>query len=962
MKAFLHNTAKEIIEKYKDSIHKYCFVFPNKRTNFFFRKYYSELYGVSHKAPKMLEIRKLIHQFTKLNDVDDLTVIFKLYKIFNKTDKENKYSFDQFFKLGEIILSDFNEIDSWLTDPSQIFKNIKDIKEIETHFDWLSEEQKDVLKKFWINFTADEKSDEKKLFLNLWNILPNVYKELTSHLFEKRIAYTGLHYRVLSDLIDQHKLNTDQYKKYIFIGFNALNKAEIKLFKHLDKKEKAEFYWDTDQYYHLDNKQEAGDFLRKNFSVLNITDKDIPYNFLKPKEINLTGVSLNLGQAKILPEILKKIRKEEISERTAIILADEHMLFPVLSSLPEYVDSINVTMGYPMKLTPAFQFIKLYSDLHVQYNKKKSNTYYYKYVINLLKHPYVSENDRELNEKIINEINENNSFYIPANLFSNKGNNFYKLLFSKIPEKDASEIFLQTLLNLLFIIFDKTRDEKGNVVKTLKNEYIHRAYTKTKRLKELLLENDVETGLKLTVDILIQILRTDQISFEGDAVEGFQLMGLMESRNLDFKNIILLGFNEGNIPSVSKKPTFLSQSIRYAFEMPVIKHQDSVYAYLFYRLLQKAENINLVYNNIVNESNSGEISRFAFQLLYESGLEINHIQYNEKLYPVEPNEITVKKTPEVLKKLEQFTSESTNSFKKFSPAALNTYLDCSLKFYLRYIAGIKESKEVEEEFSSAGFGSLLHLILENVYTELKNKKGNSKVKPEDFKFILENLPGILESSFNTYYNNQINKTTGSSVIIKNVLLKYVTSVLKTDKEYAPFEIISLEADDDFSMQFEIEVDKQIKKVCLNGIIDRVDKKDNIYRVIDYKTGRPNNMFDSVESLFNTELKKRASHVFQTLFYSYLFIRNKQPDQIKVKPGIYYTRSMNKTSYDESVRMKTGRNKYIIIDENELDLIMPAFSNEIKKLLIEIFSSDFSFEQTDNTDICKYCSYNKICSK
>ncbi|MCD4793846.1 MAG: PD-(D/E)XK nuclease family protein [Bacteroidales bacterium] len=962
MQAFLYETAKEILCKYKLDIHSYCFVFPNKRTNFFFRKYYSELYGASHKAPKMLEIRRLIHQFTKLTDVDDLAVIFKLYKIFKKTDIDSKHNFDQFYKLGEIILSDFNEIDSWLTDPIQIFKNITDIKEIETHFDWLTEEQKDVLKKFWINFAVDEKSKEKKMFLELWNILPNVYKELKEYLLKRKIAYTGLLYRVLSDLIDQDKLNTNQYIKYIFIGFNALNSAELKLFKHLDKEGQAEFYWDTDKYYHLDNKQEAGDFLRKNFSALNISTKNIPENFLKSKEINLTGVSLNLGQAKILPEILKKIRNEEISDRTAIILADEHMLFPVINSLPEYVDLINVTMGYPMKLTPVFQFIKLYSDLHVQSNKNKSNTYYYKYVINLLKHPYVAENDKELNEKVINEINKNNSVYIPANLFSNKKNNFYKLLFLKIPDKDASITFLQTLLNLLFIIFDKTKDEEGNTVKNLKNEYIHRAYTKTKRLKELLLENDVETGLKLTADILMQIMRTDQISFEGDAVEGLQLMGLMESRNLDFKNIILLGFNEGNIPSVSKKPTFLSQSIRYAFEMPVIKHQDSVYAYLFYRLLQKAENINLVYNNIVNESNSGEVSRFAFQLLYESGLKINHIQYNEKLFPVEPNEISVKKTPEVLKKLDKFTSESTNAFKKISPAALNTYLDCSLKFYMKYVAEIKESKEVEEEFSSATFGSLLHLILENVYTELKTKKGNSIVKPEDFELIFVSLPEIIELSYNKYYKNQTIKTIGSQIIIKEVLLRYVTSVLKTDKEYAPFEIISLEADDDFSTQIEIEVDKQIKQVLLNGIIDRIDKKNNIYRVIDYKTGQPNNKFASVESLFNSELKKRSSHVFQTFFYTYLFIKSKKDDKINVKPGIYYTRSMNKSSYDESVKMKIAHNKDITIDEIELIKIIPEFINEIKKLLIEIFSSEYSFVQTDNTDICKYCSYNMICSK
>ncbi len=955
MKAFLYNTAKEILNKYKDDILLYCFVFPNKRTKFYFRKHYAEIYGTSSKAPDMREIRILTQNFTNLSELDNLNLIFILYKIFKEVEGKNKYNFDSFYRLGEIILSDFNEVDNWLIDPEQIFQNIKDIKEIDAQFDWLTEEQKEMLKSFWVNFSPENYSEEQKMFIELWNILPKIYKRFTEKLLANKTVYGGLKNRELSKLIDKEKINTEKYKKYLFIGFNALNKGEIKLFKHLKKINKAEFYWDTDKYYQNDKKQEAGDFLRKNFKELQISSKNLPSNLLKNKKIDLIGVPLNVGQAKIIPSLLKNIDIKNEAENTAIVLADEHLLFPTLSSLPEEIKTINVTMGYPFKMTPLFGIIKQYTALHTSSNIGGAS-FYHKNIINILRHPFVKNLETELTNQTITEIEQSNTIYVQSKNLISHNSELFKLLFSRIPEKDALDIFLSNILNLLFMMFDKSKDEEENTVKTLENEYIHKTYVKTKQIRETFRNNDVDVGLKLGSEILMQILRQEQIPFEGNAVEGIQLMGVLESRNLDFKNLVILGMNEGNMPAVSKKPTFISQSMRFAFEMPMIKYQDAVYAYLFYSLIQRAENISLVYNSIVNDGNSGELSRFILQLKNETDLSINEYHFNQTLSLKKKKEITIEKDPEVRQILKEFILENNSAKRKFSPAAINLYIDCSLRFYFKYIANFKEQNAVEEEFSQSAFGQILHKALENIYSDIKKEKNTNIIEKADIKKIYKKIPSYVNTAFKSIYGKTENyKITGSQIIIQKVISNYVSTVLKKDESYTTFEIISVEDKDKFISDIEIITDGNKQKVRISGIIDRIDKKDGVYRVIDYKTGTQRNKFNSIEELFNSEKTNRAKHVLQTFIYLLTFKNSNIESNLKIKPAIFYVRNMKNKDYSSSIFMKKNEMDEILTNE-----LLPEFKDKLQQTLSEIFSPELPFEQTKNKKNCEFCSFYDLC--
>jgi len=456
MKPFLYETADNIIKNYVDEIHDCWLIFPNKRTKYYFRKYFAQIIGKTSRPPKMIEIGKFIREITGFEDAEKLNLIFELFKIFKKFN--SNYSFDSFYRIGEIILSDFNEIDAWLVDPEQIYRNIKDLKEIDSHFDWLTEEQKELLSNFWKNFLTEKNSKEKEMFIGLWNLLPDVYAAFTKQLTTQKTGYTGLIYKVLSDMIDSDDVEIKNCRKIFFIGFNALNKAELKFFKYFEKQGIAEFFWDGDAYYMSDKKQEAGDFLRKNFNDLRIKPSDFPKNFAKNKHFNIIGTSLNLNQAKLLHSIIKK-DDEKYGDDTAVVTADESQLFPILSALPETIEKINVTMGYSFKFTPLYNFIIKFFKLHIFFEKHNHKNFYFKDVLNILKHPYVKDYNSKIPEEIKTTINDEKLIYLLPEKLLKSEDKLMKLIFSVNKNEGNTQYLLNNLLNILFVFFDKNKLE-----------------------------------------------------------------------------------------------------------------------------------------------------------------------------------------------------------------------------------------------------------------------------------------------------------------------------------------------------------------------------------------------------------------------------------------------------------------------------------------------------------------------
>lgn len=966
MKSFLEETAQDIIKKHKSRLSRVCFVFPNKRTKLFFRKYYSGLIGKTSWAPDMLTLRQVVRKFSGFEEPDKLSLIYDLYDVYNKIDNALKYNFNDFYRLGEVLINDFNEIDSWLVNPDEIYKNLKDIHDIENYFDWLDDDKKETLKNYWKNFSDDKTSPEKEKFSSFWKLLPIVYKEYTNILKSRKIGYNGLIFRTVSQLIDANSLNTNKYEKYIFIGYNALNKSEEKLISFLKDNNKAVIYWDTDAYYHNNKQQEAGDFLRKNFKNLKIKDYPIPDNFNKQnKNIDIIGVPLEVGQAKIIPKILKEYKVDKSGENTAIILSDEHLLFSVLHSLPPHIEKINVTMGYPLKATSLFNLLKQYIKLHTNLQRNKTGLFYYKDVVSLLKHPLILHLSKDNSEELISEIEEKNMVYIKSEyIFENSDNNqIINLIFQKLSSDNQEDNLLANLLNLLYFLFNKDKNESGKNIQTVENEFIYKAYTAIKRFREVVINRNIKLKLKLMSELLNQIVDAQQVPFTGDAVDGLQLMGVLETRNLDFENLIILGVNEGNFPAVSNSPTFISQSIRYAFDLPLIKYQDSVYAYLFYRLLQRAKNITLVYNNIINDSNAGEMSRFLMQLINETNLKITHKQLNQNLVPAKSEPIVIPKNDEIINTLKDYIYTSGNCKRRLSASAINTYIDCPLKFYFQYVANLRKPDEVEEEISHAAFGTILHDSLENIYKDIESVKNSNVINIDDFRNLDKKIPTYIEKSFKDYYEHRTDDFIfkGNQIIIKEVLAKYVSSVLEIDKKHAPFEIVSLEEKYGYKSEIDAEINGKIRKIGIRGIIDRVDKKDNIYRVIDYKTGKADKTFNGVPKLFDPENKNRNKHILQTFLYSYLFIDINSPLKIDVVPCIYDVRTMNRPNFKPYLDLKVGR-EIIEVNSEMLKELMPDFKTELSYTISELFDTDIPFTQTNNEKICEWCNFKTLCSK
>ncbi len=959
---FLYEVAEIFINRYGTNQKGICFVFPNKRSGDFFRKYYSEIHNKSTWSPSIYTINSLAKKLTNLKIPHKLNLIFDLHAVIKTIKGFGEYDFDKFYSLGELILSDLNEIDSYLVDVEKVFSDIKDIYEIDGKYQFLTEEQKEILKSYWSNFIKEKQSNEINKYLKIWKIFPTVYKRYREKLLNKNFAYEGLIYRVLSEKIEAKQINHHNFNKFVFIGFNALNKAQEKLFEYFKQSNIAEFYWNVDNYYLNDKKQEAGFFMRKNIINFPQKQKFFQSNFEKEKNIDLIGVPLEVGQAKSITTILENLANthsyKNIEKNTAIILADEHLLYPVLHSIPKDINLINVTMGYPLSDTQLYILLNLYVGLQesIQIQKNSNKNYYYKTVISILQHSYIQTNIKDVSQSVIAVLESENQAYINYKKLLVHENTILELLFSPISDNNGIELLGQ-ILNILFYLFSNKQEENS-----IDDEYIYQAYIKIKGLKEIFEQKKESFGIKITSKILKQLLKETRIPFTSEKVEGIQIMGIMESRNIDFENVIILGLNEGVFPSQASRPSLLTENLRHVFDLPLIKHQDSIFSYLFYSVLQRAENVFFLYNNITGYNNSREISRFVQQIIYESKLKINHLQLKQNLFPEINNKIIVYKNEEILNKLKRYFSKGQFAEKRMSVSAINTYIDCKLKFYFRYIAEIYEEKKIEEEISSVSFGSILHLVIESIYKDFVKTNNSKTILSENFDAFYDKIDKHIDLSFKKHYNipfDDIYEYRGSQIIIREVIKSHTINILNIDKKYAPFELTSIESRFN-NTSVKINIDDEKHDFALIAVIDRIDKKNGIYRIIDYKTGSVDKNFSDVPSLFVRGFKK-TKPIMQLFFYSLVILDNFKYLHEKIIPGIYDVRSMKKDSFDANIYLKDRKSK-TKLDQNLFSQLLIEYKNELTNIIETLFDKDIPYEQTSNEQICKYCSYNTICKK
>jgi CRISPR/Cas system-associated exonuclease Cas4 (RecB family) len=958
MIGFLNQVGSHLFKIHKDNIHKLTLVFPNRRGGTFFSHYLNSLVVAPILAPEIVTINEL---FTKLSPVhvpDRLSLVFRLYRTYQKLTK-TKESFDDFYFWGDMLVSDFDQVDKYLVDANELFTNITELKEIDDRFSILSDEEKERLENFWKTLSNKDKSNTQEEFLRLWEDLLGVYTEFKSSLLHEGLAFEGMVYREVVETILSKNQSLFEDKQFVFIGFNALNSCEEKLFDYLKLNKKAQFYWDFDPYYLEDTNQEAGYFLRKNMARYPQSEdlgRSESY-FKSNKSIEIVSIASQLGQAQVAANVLIDNGYQALnSDDTAIVLCDEELLLPMLSSLPESQNKVNVTMGYPMKSTPIYGLIIQVVDL--QRNSKIENgvhLYYYKDVNAVLNHQLMVDLDPFTCRNLTAQIKKKNLIYVSE--VELQSTPLFSQLFA-VPETilDLSNYFLHLLEVLLEYWQNKKEGSENTMVYC---EYLYQSYLAVSKLKGILIEDGAKVFNRenfISKDsffrFLGQYLSGLSIPFEGEPLEGLQIMGILETRTLDFKNLIILSMNDSMMPKSSSGGSFIPFNLRRVFGLPTIEEQNAMYAYYFYRLIQRAEKVTFVYDSGVSGISTGEKSRYLYQLQLESKFQIKEVNMVYNLATIENTPIVVPKDQQVITRLAKYLDGS----KSLSPSAIDKYLGCSLQFYFRYIAGLCDPEEMPEEVDSKTFGTLFHDVMENFYKPFVQ----TIVSSDQLRSLIadqESLKAIVKSSFNrVYFKTDIavesNLYSGQNYLVFEVVMKYMNQILAFDLKRAPFRVLGVEEE----VYTTVEINEGEQRVKIGGLIDRLDQIGSEVQIFDYKTGSDQLSFTMLKDLFDPTLVKRNKAAFQILLYAYVVHLN-HPEMEKIAPNIYLIRELFKHDFNSSLRYKENGNLPI-----DFVPMTSAFETYLIELLEEIFNPKIPFQQTSVVEHCKYCSYKTICRR
>jgi hypothetical protein len=944
---FLQSVANNLYSTYGDKISSLTLVFPSRRAQLFFSEELASIIDKPLWSPEYASLEEIVSSFSTLKKIDGFSLLALLYKVYKKHTHSIE-SFDKFYFWGETLLNDFDDIDKHLVDANMLFRNLKAQKKFEGDFSFLTQEQISYIQRFWESFNSVDNTGLQDKFIEIWDILLHVYTEFRAILRERNQAYSGMIYR---DLIEKiHEGTVPEIKgKYVFIGFNVLGKCELELFSYLKKSDMAIFFWDYDEYYINDKKQEAGMFLRKNIELFPAPSSfNLQSEFARDKDIHIIASPSNVLQAKALPEILKSMNAG-FDRKTAIVLTDENILIPVLHSLPDECTDINITLGYPLLQTPVFTLAELLIRLQNSYGEKNSG-FYYKDVLAILRHNYINGTCKETAKEIIDNIVNNNRIYVNNILFEN--NPFLKKIF--VPLSSYGE-----LTNYLIDIFADIAKIPvlENEQTSLRNEYIYYISKSLNKLKKSIEEISLEIGKSVFLNLVHDVFRGLKIPFSGEPLKGLQIMNIQETRALDFDNLILLSVNEGLLPQEAGKPSYIPYNLRKGYGLPCREDLEAISAYNFYRLIQRAKNIRLIYSLKTGENRISEMSRYLYQLKFETKLNIKEYPITFGIRFGKSEKIRITKDETVIRTLMRYTGN--NPEKTLSPSALSSYITCPVKFYFSKIVKLESDESVAEELPLNLLGNIIHRVMEKLYLPMKNRK----VTRDDMELICQDEIQI-ESLIDKYFASEFYKSdslpddfneNGKLLITRDVISKYVKGILKYDRDNPGFTPLG------FEEKIRINIPVGDLNVGLEGVIDRIDKQGNTIRIIDYKTGAGRGLgkrlkFKAVNSLFDANPKNMNKEAFQTFMYSLMYQENKNPSE-KIAPALYFVRDCYSPDFS-----------YFLIDvdkESEKVKDFSDYKSEFKECLAQnlrvLFDFHEPFTQTEFSESCISCTFNKICN-
>lgn len=992
MKPFLYQVAEAFYRNESDNLQHIAFVFPNRRSGKFFQNFLTAFSGDKPQfSPRIVTINNLITDLSGLQPVDKIDLLFTLYEEYSLL-RQTDEPFDRFVFWGEMLIADFDDVDKYMVDARKLFANIKDLKDLEQLY--LEPEQIAIIKQFWDTFFVPDTDSAKKVEFNaLWRILYNLYTRLRKRLLDQGVGYEGMIFRQVAEAAHRNELpelhslrSTSHCNKIVFVGFNAITEAERIIFEYFRDTKQGDFYWDyyapTMQY---DDQNRANFFIKSNKSRFpsryRLSDD---YIITTAPQLTVIPVSSAIGQVKQAGEILQSFIDDasinpDNAINTAVVLPDEELLMPMIYSIPEEIKDINITMGYSLRNTSVASFFDTIFKLqrHVRWSGGKA-LYYHIEVAAILNHRIVREqigNDKV--ESIISLMHRKNMAYVSAEFLVSQDHPLLQLIFVPVSQDSEAAVYVENLLEyLLEVTYDAdadTPDEQKPVgVQNIEHEYTYHYSNMVSRLNDVIEEHG---NITMTVSTYFTLLSKLSLSipFEGEPLSGLQVMGVLETRALDFENIIILSMNEGTFPMKKSAGGFIPYNLRRGFNMSTTEHQDSIYAYYFYRMISRAKRVYMLYDSRTDGLKRGEMSRFIYQLKYH----YSHIlpRYNVDEYAVAHNllvekqpPITIPKTGGVAVRLRQFLKGAGGENQRpLSASSVKTYLNCPLQFYLQHVERMQTDDEISEAVDSSVFGSIYHNVMAEIYDSMKGSQPTVDVTPSMLDEVIGNRAYIMhkiEEQFNVvFYRRDKNETpprlSGQNYIIAHTVLTYVLRTLEYDKEhFAPFVYIGSEMRLDENLYLPLKSGKQVR---FKALIDRVDKiatteeggvKEQI-RIIDYKTGGDAVEAPDVARIFSRDEEKSYGAIFQVLLYCKLYNIKYGTDK-SLLPLIYKVRK----AFSEFVPLLTV-NKLPI---ESYDDVKDEYEPLLEQCLEEIFDETIPFEQTQTLSHCQYCDFKTICKR
>lgn len=916
----------------------------------FFKKALSSQISKAYWAPRIISMEELVKQYTSYQTPDKLSQVFALYPVYQKV-TGMKEAFEQFYFWGDMLVGDFDDLDKYKVPAKKLFTGLKNQKEIDLLFGDFTEEQRELMKVFWGNF-EERQSSQKQSFLTIWRHLYEVYEQYQEALKARGWAYDGMVYREVAEKLEEGTLvPTDE--QLIFAGFNALTTTEEMIISWFCQERKARVYWDTDAYYMERKSMEAGNFLREyaRQTLLGQTfPKTLP-RFLEEgkREVHLLTCPDMVSQLKHLGEQLEQLAAKPgwKPEKTAVVLADESLLLGTLQAIPDNIPLVNVTMGYPVRQSQVYSLLE--HLLELQQRKQVISgelRFHHASVIPILEHALVFPYLRQEDVMSIREMKRNNQIWMTPDTFS-----------STITQLIFQDIALPQVFTYLKEIVKQVEQVEDPLQKQL-NLYL---YQQLNRLEAIFAQaKGTELSWKGLYALMRTMLRNVRVPFSGEPLNGLQIMGVLETRNLDFEHVFFISASEEYFPGRPAMHSYIPYNLRKAFDLPGIDQHDAIYSYLFYRLLQRAETVQFFYPAQQEDGKAGEPSHYIQQLLYESGWPIQQKTLSSKPEIPAAVPLSIEKDEELMQRLQDrlLLDENGNVGYRLSPTAVNDYLSCRLRFYFKYIANIQEPDEVEEDIDNALFGNILHHALELIYTPYLRK---SALTTEQIQELREKVPTIVEESFKHHFGvreEQPFEMQGHYGLIYELVCKVVLRILEIDEQEAPFTILALEGKRDYEVNLPVEVKGQTRHIGLKGIIDRIDEKEDAVRVVDYKSGKDEKIFKELEKLFLRDSGDRKSEkpIFQLFYYATQYNENfKLPAGKRLEAGLYNLKELFQEDFDYRISAN-----HEAVDN--IAPLLPEFKERLIALLQEIFDTEQPFDQTTKTDHCKYCPYIRVCQR